>query len=243
MLDKQPNWTLTGPHNLASHPRIGKKRGEKITTHFYVLSENLINFIPTSPHTRTPHTSSLLPAMSLIATLTDAFKQISTVQLCVILYLVYMLTKHFFTAAAEPEDPSKPSAVRRVVGVDELASLRAGKPKQLVVVDFHAGWCGPCVAVAPFVESLAKANPVVLFLKVKEEENKEVMAAESISCYPTFRFYTDGRCIKQVLGGNMEVLRASVLELSKSIAKGEALPEVDLSASSASSGGSGCTVC
>jgi thioredoxin 1 len=178
-----------------------------------------------------------------LASLTEAFQQLSTIQLCAVLYLVYLLTRHLFTAAAEPEDPSKPTAVRRVVGIEELASLRAGKPKQLVVVDYHAGWCGPCVAVAPFVETLAKANPAVSFLKVKEEENKEVMAAESISCYPTFRFYTDGRCIKEVLGGNMEVLRSSVLELSQSIAKGETLPEVDLTATSASAGGSGCTVC
>ena len=48
------------------------------------------------------------------------------------------------------------------------ASLKeAGDNNQLVIVDFYATWCGPCVKLAPTFAELSEKHTEVLFLKVR----------------------------------------------------------------------------
>uniref|UniRef100_A0A7S4MIV8 Thioredoxin domain-containing protein n=1 Tax=Prymnesium polylepis TaxID=72548 RepID=A0A7S4MIV8_9EUKA len=91
---------------------------------------------------------------------------------------------------------------------------------KLVVVDFTAVWCGPCVRISPMFESMAEkhwkegdAEPEVYFVKVDVDENEEVAAECEISAMPTFQFYKDGKMIEQIVGADQAKLKANVAKL------------------------------
>jgi thioredoxin len=69
--------------------------------------------------------------------------------------------------------------------------LRSGKP---VVVDFWAGWCRPCHAMAPIIRALAKEfDEQVIFAKVDVENNRDLAAQFNIKSIPTLILMRHGK--------------------------------------------------
>lgn len=69
--------------------------------------------------------------------------------------------------------------------------LRSGKP---VVVDFWAGWCGPCHVMAPILRTLAKEfEEQVIFAKVDVENNRDLAAQFNIRSIPTLVLIRNGK--------------------------------------------------
>ena len=61
-----------------------------------------------------------------------------------------------------------------------------------VFVDFWAGWCGPCLQLAPNYEAAAEANPDLTFAKVDTEDQQQLAAAMNITSIPTIMAFKDG---------------------------------------------------
>jgi thioredoxin 1 len=55
----------------------------------------------------------------------------------------------------------------------------------IVIIDFWAQWCGPCLQFAPIFEDVAEQNPDVVFAKVNTDNEQALAGHFQIQSIPT----------------------------------------------------------
>lgn len=70
-----------------------------------------------------------------------------------------------------------------------------------VIVDFWAVWCGPCRAISPILEELAKEHDgKLLVAKVNVDEEPALAAQYKITSIPTLKVFHGGAEVKNIIG-------------------------------------------
>ena len=92
------------------------------------------------------------------------------------------------------------SASTSDISAGEFDSFRLQTGK-LVIVDFHAPWCGPCRQLGPLLEKIAAENPDTLVVgQINVDDHRELAAEQGVQGIPDVRIYRDGALVDKLVG-------------------------------------------
>ncbi|MEL7623739.1 MAG: thioredoxin [Clostridiales bacterium] len=75
--------------------------------------------------------------------------------------------------------------------------VESAKP---VLLDFWAGWCGPCRMVSPIIDEIAEEKPDIKVGKINVDEQRELAAAFNVMSIPTLVVIKEGKVVNQAMG-------------------------------------------
>ncbi|MFB6297655.1 MAG: thioredoxin [Salinirussus sp.] len=102
-------------------------------------------------------------------------------------------------AGSGPDEPV------HVTGRDHLEGLLDGDG--VVLIDFHAEWCGPCKMLEPVVSEIAAETPATV-AKVDIDDHQKLAQQYRVQGVPTLYLFADGEQVERIVGvkGKSEIV-------------------------------------
>lgn len=84
---------------------------------------------------------------------------------------------------------------------DETFRVEVETHRGAAIVDLWAEWCGPCRALGPIVDELAREfDGQVKVAKLDIDSNPVTTARFNVRSIPTLLFFRDGKLVESVVG-------------------------------------------
>ncbi|KAG2022916.1 thioredoxin family protein, variant 2 [Coprinopsis cinerea AmutBmut pab1-1] len=107
-------------------------------------------------------------------------------------------------------------SITHISSLSQLNGILGESKSKLTVIDFHATWCGPCHAIAPKFEALAREYKNVNFLKCDVDQARDVASEYRVTAMPTFIFLKGHTKVDQVRGADARGIEAALRKHSTS---------------------------
>lgn len=79
----------------------------------------------------------------------------------------------------------------------EAEVINSDKP---VLVDFWAGWCGPCMMQGPVLDEIADEYDNIKVGKINIDEQQELAIRFGVMSIPTLMYFKGGEAVETLVG-------------------------------------------
>jgi thioredoxin 1 len=94
-----------------------------------------------------------------------------------------------------------PNEILKVHSVEEFSQLTKKYNDKIIMIDFWAVWCGPCMTFAPVFEKLqSEYGKDFVFVKVNVDEAGSIAGRYGITGIPTTLFLKGEKVISKIVG-------------------------------------------
>ncbi len=106
-----------------------------------------------------------------------------------------------------------PEVIIEIHSSEELNELLINYPDKVIIIDFWAVWCGPCMFFAPIFKKLhGEYKQDFIFVKVNVDENNAIARKYGITGIPTTLLIKNTEILNKIVGAMDYERMKSVLE-------------------------------
>ena len=99
-----------------------------------------------------------------------------------------------------------------IAATDDSFAAEVLQSTSPVLVDFWAGWCGPCKMLAPTIEAIAQEfSNKIKVVKVNVDENNKTSTDYNIRGIPTLMLFKDGKIVATKTGNLTKIQLADFI--------------------------------